>query len=471
MNILKKLYSPHHIIPEPERLGELPPGRAACRDVFNLALPTIFECVMVTLCGMVDTMMVGVIGTAAISAIGISNAPRILMTSIFGSLSIANSSVIARRIGEGSRDRASQTMKQSILYALVLLVIVCSIGFIFTPHMLKLGGAPESLLPDALAYMRIWLFGLPIWALGTPISSSFRAAGKPKIPVFANIVANLVNVLFNHLLIEGKLGFPALGVRGAAIATLLCYAVQTTILYCAALKKDSVLHLDLKSKFKFDPEIFSSIKVVFPAQTFSGFVVFAQNTTQTYIINSIGRDDTFAAWQIFVTLYSVLISIAEGFSVASATLVGQSLGRRRPDISIVYTRLCITLSLFFSLLFGALFGVFDEFIIGLYVPDRIAGKATFDAALTMLHLLILTIPINVLLQVFWGTLQGSGDAKFITFLTFFSFTCRTCLFYLFCLKLGIGVVGTVLAVIADDSARTLMLFLRYKRGNWKYIRL
>ena len=471
MNILKKLYSPEHIVPESERLGELPSARSAYRDVFKLAWPAILEAILLHLCGMVDTMMVGVLGTHAISAIGTSAPVRTLIIAFYSALSIANSAVIARRVGEGNKQEASETMRQSLVYSIIISFFVCIIGYIFTPQLMKLCGAPDSLINDSVAYVRIWLIGVPIWGLSVPILSSFRAAGRPHLAVVSTIIANLVNVLFNYLLIGGHWGFPRMGVRGAAAATMFCYVVQAGICLVIALRKDSPVRLDIKSKFRFDSDIFLSLKVVFPAQLFSGFVSFVASTIQTRIINSIGSDDSFAAYQIIMTLYGIFVSVAGGFAGASGTLVGQSLGKRRPDISVLYTRLCIVFAIAFSIFFVIFFSVFDEFVIGLYVPDRVAGKETFDAALVMLYMLIVSTPINVMHQVYWGTLQGAGDSKFLTFQNFFSLIMRTTLFYVLCLPLGFGVIGTLLAILLDDTCRVTMSHFRFKKGEWKGIRL
>ena len=426
---------------------------------------------MLHLCGMVDTMMVGVVGTKAISAIGTSGPVRTLIIAFYSALSIANSAVIARRIGEGNKQEASETMRQSLVYSLIISLLVCVPGYIFTPHLMKLCGTPDSIMGDAVAYVRIWLIGVPIWGLSVPILSALRAAGRPHLAVISTIIANLVNVFFNYLLIGGNWGFPRMGVRGAAAATMSCYIVQAGIAIYLVLRKNSPVNLNLKTKFRFDPNIFLSLKIVFPAQLFSGFVSYIASTIQTRIINSIGNDDSFAAYQIIMTLYGIFVSVAGGFAGASGTLVGQSLGKRRPDISVLYTRLCIVFAIVFSIFFVIFFSVFDEFVIGLYVPDRIAGKATFDAALIMLYMLIVSTPINVMHQVYWGTLQGAGDSKFLTFQNFFSLITRTTLFYVLCLPLGFGVIGTLLAIILDDTCRVTMSHIRFKKGEWIGIRL
>lgn len=471
MNILKRLVSPEFIVPESERLGELPSARSACGDVLKMAWPAIFEGVMLHLCSMVDTMMVGVVGTMAISAIGISGSPRTLIAAFYSMLTIACSAIISRRIGEGNKKAAGETLRQMLIYTLAISAVICTLSFAFAPFLLQLAGAPASILGDSVAYFRIWLIGAPLWGMSTVFNAAFRAAGKPAVPMVANIIANLVNVVFNYLLIGGNFGFPALGVRGAAIATMFCYIVQLGIGFAYTLPKNSILKLDFKSKLYFDRDIFSSFLVVAPAQLFSGIVSFIAGTIQTRIINSIGSDDSFAAYQIFLTLYGIFVSVASGFAAASSTLVGQSIGKRRTDIAILYVRLCILLSIIFSVFFVVFFTVFDEFVIGLYVPDRVAGAATFSAALTMLHMLVISTPINVMHQVYWGSLQGAGDARFLTFQNFFSLVCRTTLFYVFCRIPALGVVGTLVAILVDDTIRVTMSHIRFKRGEWKYIRL
>ena len=289
--------------------------------------------------------------------------------------------------------------------------------------------------------------------------------------MLANICAIITNTACNYLLIGGNLGFPKMGVRGAATATMFCYIVQASVVLTSTLSKNSPVRLDLKSKFRFDAEIFASLKRIFPAQLISSFVTFAASMIQTRIINSLGSDDSFAAYQIIMTISAFFTAFAVGFSEASGTLVGQSLGRRRSDISVIFTRLCITFAILFSLGFVIFFLIFGEFTIGLFVPDRIAGKATFDAALTMLYMLIAAMPINVLHQVYWGTLQGAGDSKFLTFQNFFSLVARTTLFYVLCLPLGFGVVGTLLAILIDDTCRMTMSHFRFRKGEWKDIRL
>lgn len=471
MQLIQRLYTPSLMIRKDEQMGPMPSAREAVGTTLKMAWPAIFQGVVLHLCSMVDTMMVGVVGTKAITAVGISTVPCQLINAFYGALTVCTSVIVARRIGEGDRKGASNTLKQIAFYSLLLSAVVCAAGFFFAPHLMRLCSAPRSILPDAVAYFRIWVMGVPFYGISNIFTAAFSAAGRPKITMVASITSNLVNVLFNYLLIGGRLGFPALGVRGAAIATFLCYIVSLFIAVACSLRKKSVLRLEWKSGIRFDRSVFRSVGKIAPPQLLSGLVWFASSTIQSRIINSLGSDTSFAAYQIIMSLYGIFISVAGGFSTASGILVGQSIGQRRTDLSKVYIRLCVGLCCLFSLVFAIFFAFFDEFTIRLYIQDPVADAATYTAALTMLKILVLSTPATVLLQVFWGALQGAGDVKFTSALMFFSFACRTICFYLFCNIPAIGVVGTLLGILTDDLCRTVMCYLRYRGGRWKSIAL
>lgn len=471
MDIIGKLYKPSMMVKKAEQMGPMPSAREAMGLVLKMAWPAIFQGIVLHLCGMVDTMMVGEVGTEAITAVGISGVPRQLITAFYSALTVSASTIIARRIGEGKPKGANDTLKQISLYCLILSVVLCTAGFFFAPHLMLLCGSPKSILPDAVAYFRIWLMGVPLFGVSSVFTAAFSAAGKPKVTMVASITSNLVNIIFNYLLIGGRFGFPALGVQGAAVATSLCYIVSFFIALGYSMQRKSVLRPEFSNGLRFDKAIFRLVMMIAPAQLLSGLMWFVSATIQSRIINSLGSDTSFAAYQIILSLYGIFISVAGGFSTAAGILIGQSLGKRRPDISKVYIRLCVLLSCLFSLVFVVFFAFFDEFTIGLYVRDPLADADTFKAALIMLRILVLSTPATVLLQVFWGALQGAGDVKFTSAMMLFSLVCRTVCFYIFCNIPAIGVVGTLLGILTDDLCRTILCYLRYRGGRWKEIKL
>lgn len=471
MNATKPLITADKLISEENRLGALPSMRSACGTVFKMAWPSIIEMVMLSVCSMMDTMMVGVVGTKAISAVGSSGAPRQLIVAFYSALNIAVVAIAARRIGEGNNRGANDTMRQSLIFSFILSLLIAVPGLIFAPFLIRLCNTPESILGDAVTYFRIWLVGVPVWAISAVINSTNRAAGRTKIVMVTNIVSNLVNVVFNYLLIGGKFGFPALGVKGAAIATFICFAVQSAIAVFSVLKKDRTPFLDLKSKFKFDRDIFYSIRSIAPSFFTEQIAFYIESLLRVRIVNSLGSDDAYASFMIVSTLYAFLVAIANGFSSAASALVGQELGRKRSDIAELDVKLSIGLAFAFSVVLVLVLGFFGDNIVALFVSDKTAGAQTLIQAGIMTKILACFSFISILLVILVGGLRGAGDVKYMMVISVMSLVIvRPLATYILC-HTSLGVIGAWVAVVIEESFRTVLFYIRFKRGKWKTIRL
>ena len=470
------------VTPELKVTNKLPKGvtsKELYKDIILIAWPSFVELLLTQLTSMVDMMMVGGIGgeanpqlgVDALTAVGLTTQPKFLLMTAFVAMNTGVTALIARYKGQGDKEKANLVLRQGMMLTFLSTLILSVLGVIFAePMIIFMGGKGDFIIHQATVYLQIQLAGFATVALTSTITAALRAVGDSRTCMVYNLIANVVNVIFNWLLIGGNLGFPELGVAGASIATVIGQLVAFVIALCVILHGNSFLKLEPKKGFKPNKSTLSNITAIgLPAAAEqllmrAGMVIFAKTVASL-------STTSFATHQVCMNIQALSFMTGQAFAVSATSLVGQSLGRRRPDISILYTRLCITLAIVFSLFFVIFFTVFDEFVIGLYVPDRIAGKTTFDAALTMLYILIASTPINVMHQVYWGTLQGAGDSRFLTFQTFFSLICRTVLFYVLCLPLGFGIVGTLVAIIVDDTIRVTMSHIRFRRGEWKYIRL
>ncbi len=174
--------------------------------------------------------------------------------------------------------------------------------------------------------------GLIFNSLSMTINAAQRGAGNTRISMRTNLTANLVNVVFNYLLIGGNLGFPRLGVAGAAVATVLGSAVSLGMAIASLLHRDRFLTVLEKEPWRFDGTVLKSLANIsssaFVEQVFMriGFFIYAK------IVASLGTTD-FATHQICMNIMSLSFTFGDGLSVASAALVGQSLGAKRPDMA------------------------------------------------------------------------------------------------------------------------------------------
>ena len=191
-------------------------------DVLKIAGPSFIELVLTQITSMVDLMMIGSVGTWAISAISLTTQPKFLMMTLFTSLNVGTTALVARYRGINDQNRANEVLRQAIFFTIAVAILMSIVGYLASEPLMRFMGAEDTLtLSGAITYFKIQMVGLLPLALTTTITAGLRGIGDSKTAMIYNTVANATNFVLNWLLINGNLGFPALGVAGASIATIV----------------------------------------------------------------------------------------------------------------------------------------------------------------------------------------------------------------------------------------------------------
>ena len=206
MQALQRLFSTKHMVKKKDLVGEIPSSKEAYKKTFNLAWPSMTESVLVCLTGAVDTMMVGTISPQAISAVGITNQPKFILLSLIFSLNVGITAVIARRKGENNQDGANRCMKQSLIIAFLLAILLFLLGNLIAEPLLRSAGAGDDYLADAVLYFRIIMVGIFFNSIGLAINAAQRGVGNTRISMTTNMTANIVNVIFNYYKLKNTSG-------------------------------------------------------------------------------------------------------------------------------------------------------------------------------------------------------------------------------------------------------------------------
>ena len=224
-------------------MGDIPSERSIVRDTITIAWPSVLESFFVCLAGMMDTIMVGSLGSYAIAAVGLSTQPKFLGLAIFLSMNVAVSAVVARRRGEGDREGANRVVRMALLATILLTVVVSAAFVLLASPIVKLVGSQPDTHEYAVEYLQIIMGGTIFNTVSLVLNAAQRGAGNTRIAMTTNLVSNVVNICFNYLLIGGNFGFPALGVRGAAIATVLGTVCACVMSLISCLHKDGFIYL------------------------------------------------------------------------------------------------------------------------------------------------------------------------------------------------------------------------------------
>ena len=200
------LFRVESLIPEKHRSHDLPSSKEIYLKTISIAWPSSLESLLIALISVVDMVMVSAIGTEAIAAVGIATQPRFLVMSLVLALNLGTTVVVARRKGANDSESANVALKNAFLLSITLAFITTLIGGVFAQPILRIAGATSDYITYAIGYYRIIMVGTFFSLVSLTISSAQRGVGNTRISMVINISANLVNIVFNYLLINGIWG-------------------------------------------------------------------------------------------------------------------------------------------------------------------------------------------------------------------------------------------------------------------------
>ncbi|MBQ6951688.1 MAG: MATE family efflux transporter [Clostridia bacterium] len=474
--ILNRFFHPEYLVKKEYRLGDMPSGPQAYKNVLHIALPSVAEMVLVSLISSIDMMMVGnVLGAEALSAIGLPTQPRMLMLCMFFALNVGVTSIVARRKGEGRQQEANSTLRNAMMIAMMLSAVLMTFALIFARPLMMLAGGDtadsEKVFNDAVDYFQIMTYSLPIDALSMCICAAQRGVGNTKITMRVRVLSNLSNVFFNFCLIGGNLGFPRLEVKGAAWASVIGLTIGLFMALATVLvsgKHKGYLHISRHDRWKFDKDTMLAIGKVSGNAAVEqlgvrfGFFIYAR------ILFSLGTT-MYAANQICMQLLNLTFTFGDGLGVAGTALVGQNLGAKRWDLSMLYGKICQRYAVIVSIVIGSIIVIFRYQLAGLYIGANTpnADQVIQYAAQTMLVLAAIQ-PFQISSVVLSGSLRGAGDNLYVAAVaTVCVSVVRPVMAYIAVHVLGLGLAGTWIFGLSEIALRFIFFYPRFASGKWK----
>lgn len=466
-NLLVRIFNPVKLLKGAEPEGELPESKGLMENTLQVAWPAIVESFLISLVSLIDTVMVSSLGAYAIAAVGLTTQPKFIGLAIFISLNVAVSAIVARRRGEGDREGANRVLKQALAIVLLLTVVVSSLSCFFAEELLHLAGSQPDTHSYAVHYFRIIMGAMGFNVISMVINAAQRGAGNTKIAMRTNLVSNGVNIVFNYLLIGGKFGFPALGVSGAAIATVIGTVFALGMSLLSVLHPDGYLYLFHEKGLRFDKRTLSAVANIgsstLAEQIFLriGFLIYS------IIVANLGTRD-FATHQIAMNVMNISFAFGDGLSVSAVALVGRSLGEKRGDLARIYGGVCQRLGVCFSCLLSVLFFFFGQNIYEMFTDD----PAIISLGAIIMRLMCLIVFLQISQVIYSGCLRGAGDAKYVAFVSLISVALvRPGFGYLFCYPLSMGLIGAWVGLLLDQCVRFAMTTIRFNSGKWVNIKL
>ena len=457
-----------------EKIKEQPEDQSSTKEnrikrTLNVAWPAVLESFFVAVVGIIDSMMVSELGDYAVAAVGLTIQPKFIGLAMFIAVNIAVSAIVARRKGQGDKEGACRILTSALAFVLVAGMVVSMLSLVLADPIIHLVGSQPDTHKAAVEYFRIIMGGILFTIISLVINAAQRGSGNTKIAMRTNLTSNLVNVCFNYLLIKGRFGFPELGIRGAAIATVLGTIVACGMSIMSLFHKDSFVSIPfiIQQKIKVTSEalkqIFNLASNVFVEQIFLriGFlsvsVMAAKLGTQAYAAHMVGMN-----------VMSLSFSFGDGMQVAAVTLIGQSLGQGKPDLAQKYGFICQKIGNIISVILSLLYLLLGKWFFSLYFDEA----ETIAIGVKIMQVMVIIVLMQVAQVIYMGCLRGAGDVRFTTIASIISVTfIRPLTSYMFAYLLGFGIIGVWYGCVADQLCRLILTTWRFKSGKWAKIKI
>ncbi|HKD61493.1 MAG TPA: MATE family efflux transporter [Terracidiphilus sp.] len=431
------------------------------RAILLLAIPMVLEMVLESLFAVTDVFWVGRLGANAVATVGITESMLALVFAIGLGVAMSTTAMVARRIGEKDPEGAAIAGVQAVLVGLGVSLALGIPAGIYAPELLRAMGASPEIVAGGSAYARIALFGCGAIIMLFLNNAIFRGAGDAAIAMRLLWVSNIINLILDPCLIFGLGPFPRMGVTGAALATFTGRSIGVLYQFYRLLKGTERIHV-LWRHIRVHADVMLRLLRV----SLTGILQFAiANTSWIVLVRIISLFGAVAVAGYTVAIRIVVFFILPswGLSNAAATLVGQSLGAKKPERAAK----AVWQTGFYNMVFlgtiGVFFFVFATPVVKLFVNDPAVVPIAAAALRTFSCGNIGYAYGMVMLQAF----NGAGDTLTPTIVHFFGFwVLELPLAWLLAVPAGLHSQGVFLSIVIAECSIAAASMVLFRRGRW-----
>ena len=437
------------------------------KNVFKLVLPLIAMQAMSLILNFCDIFMLGRMGDVsetAISAAQIANRPFFLFSMLmFGSMSGATV-LCSQYWGKKDVDTINSIAGTTLVFLLPFCLIFMAVCFAFTEQIMSLISNDAAVIEMAVIYLRIILVTFVFSLLTSLFSGVLRSVEKVKIPLIATLTGIITNIILNAVLIYGLLGFPAMGIAGAAIATVIARIVEFAIVLIYIIFFENTVRFTLKKMFRTHTVIIKDFFKYSLPVIINEFVWGFGTTVHSSIIGHMSKEQ-YAAYTISNMIENVAFMTIIGFSSACCIIIGKAIGEGKDNGTVAkYAGTFIGLAVLFACITGGTAFIFRNAIINLFEINEIT-KTYASQLFTVVTGFILLKTFNCVSIV--GIFRGGGDTKtgmIIDITSMYSLGIPLGFIAMYFLKLD--VVFVYMFLISDELFKLPVVMWRVKSRRW-----
>ncbi|MCK5563888.1 MAG: MATE family efflux transporter [Planctomycetes bacterium] len=446
-------------------------GEGGFAEVLRVAFPLILSSSALTIQMFVDRMFLMWYDQDAMSAsmqAGITNFTFVAL--FMGTASYANT-FVAQYYGAGQKDRIGPAVWQAIYFSVVagmlmwLLVPAAKYIFGWIGHV-------DQLRQYEITYFKVITFSALPSLIGSSISCFYTGRSKTWTVLWVNLLGNAVNLVLDYCLVFGKFGFPRMGVKGAAVATVIAASVAAVVYVAIFLSSANRRQFNTGAGFKFEPELFGRLlKFGLP----NGFHFMLDVSAFTMFMVFVGKIDAVALAATVVVFQLNMLGFVpmSGMGMAVNVLVGQYLGSDRPALAVRSTWSASMMCFGYMVIVSAAFVLVPDVFLAPFAAN--ADPAAFapcrDIASKLLYFVALYCLFDTGNIIFSATLKGAGDTRFVMYLSLSLSWIVMVLPSYIAMKMGWGIYVIWGFTTSFICSLAVCFFIRFMQGRWKMMRV
>jgi putative MATE family efflux protein len=431
-------------------------------SILRMGLPSMIGFLSGTVYDLADMFWLARLGAPEVAAVTIFGTFYWVLSSSNQIVGTGSVSVISRRYGEKSYDQAEAAIKETLALKLGFGLLFGLVGFVMAEVGMRLLGGQDNVVTLGVRYGQILMVGMPVSMASYTVYTSLRGVGDPNKAMAIMLAGTGLNIVLDPLFIFGWLGFPAMGIRGAAVASVIAYTTTFALGMVIFYGGFSNVRLHVIGKVPIGmSRMWQILKIGLPAGVNS--ISFSLSRSVIMALVAVFGTNVVAAYGVGNRIAHIGVMVVVGMGLGTASLIGHNLGAGKKDRAWKTSNQAISLAAVMMIVFGAVTAVFAPNIVRFFFQDAVL----VDLGVTLLRIQALTFPLFAIVIMMEEAFTGAGDTlpPMITGIVT-AWGLEIPMILMMTKVFHMNQNGVWWAIVIANSLGTIFIWKWYQRGKW-----
>lgn len=432
-------------------------------NLLRIALPVTLQSLLQSSFSIIDQVMIGQLGSDSIAGIGLGGKFASLYSVVLGAVAVAAGIMVAQYMGQKNAKELAKSFHINLLISVVIAMLFMAVCNLFPQAIMSLYTKDSATCAQAVSYLKIYSFSFLPMAFTTMMAVLLRCSEAAVVPLAASFLSVILNTGLNYLLIFGKLGCPALGVRGAAIASVIAQAAACILTFCIFLWQLHKKGIDLSFSVALSKVSRQQYIGILAPILICEFAWSVGENVYAAIYGNMGTDPC-AAMTMTGPIQGLMIGALSGISQAAGIMIGKSLGRREYEKAYEDSKKMIKCGLTGSVVLSVLLILLGRYYVSIYNVEMQVQAVAYQILIAF----AVISPVKVQNMILGGgIIRSGGMTKYVMWIDLIGtwlFGVPLGLLAAFLWKLDIPYVYFVLSL--EEVVRLLIAAVIFYKKTW-----